>query len=202
MFDLLSPEMITLLMGYLPLASFIIGLIGGEEILIFFAVLAGNGAVSFWKVALFSIIGMILADTIIFNFSRSKFMLYIIKRTKKSRHYQPIKRFLDRLDHKNHFIFLFVNRFFYGLRTLSVIKMSGKKRAGKKMNFKEFIGYDIPAILGWCAIMLTAGWLAGRGFTLMLNLVKDIRLALEIGLAFLLILYILENLIKNKLLRE
>jgi membrane protein DedA with SNARE-associated domain len=62
--------------------------------------------------------------------------------------------------------------------------------------------YDLLATFIWVAIMLPAGWLVGRGFSLLFDIASDLKKALLIAVIVFAVYYALERLIGRRIIKS
>lgn len=173
--------------------SFLSGVLS-EELLIFVAALAGRGLLQIWIVFLFGIFGILTIDTIWFVLGKSRLIRYL----KDHKMFSDKGETMGKIHHlakKHQIVSLFVTKFIYGTRVITIIYHSAKE-----MPYRKFIFYDSLSVIIWALIMVTIGWLAGRGFTQILGVARGIERILAIILVVVVVLYVTHKLATKYLL--
>jgi membrane protein DedA with SNARE-associated domain len=185
---------IALLVQYHPyLITFIVSFIS-EELLVFLAILSGRGILSLWIVYIVGILAVMIFDSIIFAVGRSKIGKYIEDRFFSEKAMDKKIKFAHK---KRALVYLIITKFVWGTRIASIFYYSVKG-----MKYKKFAIYNFISLLIWSSIMLPAGWLAGRGFDLLLRVIKGTEKLLAVILIAILMIYTLHWLIKKLIIKE
>lgn len=163
----------------------------GEEAIILFSVLAGQGFMSISQVIVIGTIGILLVDHIVFWLSRSNLASRIERWRIFSRRSKRLHVLIHKLHKERPFLMLFITKFIYGLRYISVFYI------GRKMQWKRFFLYDLGAFALWGAIMIPLAWLAAKGFTLGLAIAKSIERLLLLALVIVVVFYTIEWIIRR-----
>ena len=172
----------------------IASLLGGEEILIFFSLLAGYGIINIWKLSLIGFLGILVADIVWFWFARTSIFELLKNKVKKYSHYKHANALVERFSHKHDFVYLFLTKFVYGLRIVSIMKVS---RRGK--HFFKFLISDSLAIISWGIIVMPLGFVLGRTFFSAINILDDANKLFILGLLVLAVLFLIERVIRDRL---
>jgi len=151
------------------ISSLLVGFIS-EELLIFLAVLSGKGEISFLPVFIFGLIGVFLIDCFWYFLGRSSYGKKVYEFLLRSRNTTKTEHEHKFVNKKRHFLYITLSKFVYGTRNLTDAYFGIKN-----MPFKKFLVYDIGALLIWSSIMLSAGWLAGKGFDILLKYTKGVQ---------------------------
>lgn len=192
-------EVILLIMKYQSLVYWIIllaALLGGEELIILFALLAGYGVLNIWKVALIGFFGILVADMLWFAFARTPIFEWLKRKAKKhaNGHYKHANYLVEKFSHRHDFIYLFLTKFVYGLRIISIMKVSRRRNS-----FFKFLSCDAPAILAWEIIVMPIGFLLGHSFFSVVNVLDDANKLVILGLLLLAVIFLVEKVIRDKL---
>lgn len=180
-----------LLLAHPVITSFISGFLS-EDIIIFYAILAGKELIPFWIVITFGLLGILMGDSMHFLIGKLK----IIKKLERKIQYDKkfglltstVRKFGDKSDVK-----LFtLTKFVYGLRLASVMYLSARG-----MKFARFFYLEIMSTLIWAVIMIPAGWLVGKGFFLIFSVAKGIEKTLTFALLLFIIYYLFVRLISK-----
>jgi len=191
----LTGEVILLLLKYSYWVVLACALFGGEELIIFFSILAGHGFLTIWKVALIGFFGILISDVFWFIFARSNFADKFREKVRHHFLYRHASSIIEKFSHKHDYIYLALTKFLYGLRIVSIIKVSRRK----KDSVWKFILNDSFAIITWGVIMLSLGWLAGRSFFYTINIFDDLHKIIILALGLIVVLYFLEAVVKKML---
>ncbi|MEK6895978.1 MAG: VTT domain-containing protein [Nanoarchaeota archaeon] len=164
----------------------------GEEAIILFSVLAGQGLISLPDVVVIGALGILLVDNLIFWLAKSRMSTRIKRWRIFSKKSQRLSIIMHKLHKESPFLMLFITKFVYGMRHISVFYLSLKG-----MTWKRFFLYDVGAFALWGIIMIPLAWLAARGFTVGLHIATRIERILLIGVLVALVFYLLEWVIRN-----
>jgi undecaprenyl-diphosphatase len=186
--------LIELLIGFLgnnaALISFLGSLIIGEEVLVLMSILAGKGLVPIWIIFVYGFLGSLIGDLFWFYIGKSRIIDWLrgIKFVRKS--YNHSRPLLEKLAVKEMhgwkcLLYFGFSKFMGVIKVLAVVYA-----ARRGMSFSRFMKWNIPALILWMIPMLFAGWLAGRGFVLLLHILKNLQLALGAMVILGIILYI------------
>jgi len=198
---------ISFLGGNASLIAFLGSLLIGEEVLVFLSILAGKGIISLWNIFLYGFLGSLLGDLFWFYIGRTRIIDWLKKVKFIRKSYGHSKPLLEKLSVREMhgwkcLIYFGASKFMGVIKVLAVVYASRRK-----MKFSRFIKWNVPALILWMIPMLFAGWLAGKGFTLLLIVLKNLQMALGLAVIIAIILYIAvkwgaEWLIKKELKRK
>ena len=174
------------------LLSIILVAIFGDPIFIILMVLAVNLKISFLPIFAVSYIGALLGD-IFWFFTARKLFKRIEKYRIFGKPYRHLLMAVNKVAHRNDFVTLFVSKFLYGTRIISVIYLSEKK-----LSFLRFAAYALIANLAWLFFIGAIGYLVGIGFSFVANVVKNIQLAITLLIIFFVIFVIVRKKINEK----
>jgi membrane protein DedA with SNARE-associated domain len=175
--------------------SFISGLIG-EEAVLFLTFLASHSMMHVKIIFVLAPLGIILMDIIYFSIGRTKLLKKLRERLIFNR-YLRIPKFIVEFEHKYTFLTLAMTKFILSTRVATTIYLGAKG----ELRYWKYIIYDIIAVEIWAAVMITLAWLAGRGFTTGLHIVKDFSKFAGIALIFCIVVYIINRLIESYLMK-
>ena len=184
--------------SYPHLISFLGWFFCGEETAILLAILSAQWIMPIWIVFVFVSIGLILADSMWFFLGRIKFLSKFKKYKFIHINYKKATGLMDRLSRKSIFHLLFVSKFLIGGALITLMYI-GRKR---EINFKEFLIKDIIVILSWVFFFLTIGWLAGKGFSIIVTIFKNVQLGVSLLIFFFVILSLSEICIRERLMKK
>jgi membrane protein DedA with SNARE-associated domain len=182
-----------------PLITIFLGcLVLGEDMLVFFSILSGRGLIPFWEVILFGFFGVLAGNTVYFFLAKTKLLKKIEKKIDLDKKYGRLSKLIYGLRKKNTLFLLIIAKFIISVRLGTVLYLSAKG-----MSYKKFIKQDLIAFFIWGAIMLPAGWLLGRGISVVFNVAHDFKLVLSIAIlvfaVYLLVEWIVAEIVLKKL---
>jgi len=178
--------LIPFLGSYFLIVAIIGTILSGNLFVILIATLSGQGIFTYWQVLVVSLIGTFIADTIWFNMGKTKPLKDIIKRPHFLYNYHHIKKILRRSTEKNKFLVFLGSKFIYGTRIITLM-YAGRK----KMHAKDFIIYNFASSSIWVTLLVTLGFLAGKGFDKFLEFFNNLRTALTVFILIIALIYIL-----------
>jgi membrane protein DedA with SNARE-associated domain len=178
----------------IPLAG---ALAGGEETIITICILSiTTGIVSFPTVVVWSFIGVTIKDSAVFLFGR-RFITFIETKGHMRAKLHTIGIFANQVTHGNYFLALFISKFIYGMRIITILYL-GKER----VTFPRFSSYNVPVTVLWTAVTCTIGWVAGRGFASATHVLGDVTYIVSV-LAFVAVgLYVLRLWLNKEIIEE
>lgn len=160
------------------LVSFLGPLIGGEPFFVALAFVSSQGLLPLWLLYLSGSLADMLDDIFWFfvprwkKLRRIRVLKFIFNRVSKAN-----KKF-KKVEERNLFTFIMTSKFLIGSRNLAVMSVSLNK-----IKFKRFIFVSVISALIWGAIIVTIGWSAGKGFSLLTELFNNVRIASTIIIA-------------------
>tara|TARA_Y100000310_G_scaffold298381_1_gene332281 strand:+ start:5383 stop:6063 length:681 start_codon:yes stop_codon:yes gene_type:complete len=178
---------ITPLLGnfFYPIA--LIGsIISGNIFVLFLATLAGQGSLPITKVWIIALIGTLIADTIWFNIGKTKYVEKIARHRKTIYNFYSVKKVLNKSEEKNNFLVFLISKFIYGMRILTLM-YAGRRQ----MHFDQFAKYNYLASTIWVTFIVSIGFLAGKGFTKLLESFNNLKETLTIFLIIIIVTYII-----------
>lgn len=149
------------------IVSFISGFLG-EEAILFLTFLASQSAMHAKIVFVLAPLGLLLMDIVYFSIGRTGFFGLIKSKRQYVKQHSRIPQKIANLDKKHTFLALLITKFIFSTRIALMIYLGVKK-----MRYQKFAVYDGIAVYTWAAVMVPLAWLAGRGFTDGLNIVRD-----------------------------
>ena len=172
----------TLLIDHQFPAIFLGAVFLGETIILSAAYLAGQGMWSITTVFWLAMLGTVLSDVAWFLFGQSIFSATKRWREKQLSSERLLKK-LESITGSRPFLALLFIKFLYGTRILTIVYLSARKIRPWK-----FIFFDTLGTIIWLVVMLTVGWLAGRGVSNIISVVDKTEYALLV-LVVIIILY-------------
>jgi len=156
------------------LLMFISAFFLGEAVIISFAYLSADLNLPIFPLLIAAFVATILSDSCWFLLGSvldKKLETFKTFRDKK----KIVSIFLDRLIGSRLFFLLLFMKFFYGMRIISIIYLSGQK-----MLFKLFTMYNSLGTLVWLAVIFSLGYATGIGVETSLPSINGIEVALII----------------------
>jgi membrane-associated protein len=175
-----------------PVLAVFVSSFFSEEIIVFLAILSGRGIINFWIVFCAGILGLLCFDSLCFLAGKSKFGKYVEEKFFKE-HFKSV----GGINKSRAFFYLFVTKFIYGTRIASLMYYGMRK-----MSYKRFVVYDFVSLVFWACIMLGAGWLAGKGFDVLLRVTKGAGKLAALVLVTLVLVYIIRKIFQTAIKRE
>jgi len=174
-----------------PVLFFIGSIIGGEEVILTFAFMVAQGFSTEIDLFIYCYLGTMFSDVCWFLSGRHFFkkMSFFERLSVK---YNKVVHFLKKVS-KKPFVLLFITKFIYGTRVFTIIYVGLE---GLKLS--KFFLYNIFVVLAWLPIVLSVGWLAGRGMSGILNIYENTGLALLGILVFIIVTVLTRNFISKK----
>jgi len=175
------------------LVSFLGPLIGGEPFFVALAFLSGQGFLPLWVLFLSGTLADILDDMFWFFAPRWKWSKKIRTPRFISDYLSNANKRFKKIEEHKLFSFIMASKFLVGSRILAVISISSNK-----IKFRKFLPYSIISALIWSSIIISVGWLAGRGFSLISEVLGNVRITATILFAgFTLLFFIRRHLHKR-----
>ena len=152
-----------LLLGFLgknlAFASFVSGLIS-EDLIFIMSIIYYSKISNLLVIALFGFLGLVLQGIFIYSFTR-----YLSRSRTEKKFYHGLRnktlfKFVKHIEKRNYFWTLFISKFVYGTRILSIIYV-----AHRESNIIKFIKNNLLATALWITVIIPIGFLAGKGFS-------------------------------------
>ncbi|MBT3181794.1 MAG: hypothetical protein HN337_04700 [Deltaproteobacteria bacterium] len=178
------------------IASFLGAFLGGTSVTLFLAVLAGQGQLPPSELAIGAALGNLSSDFLWFMVGKSKRMLKWTSKGRFQRGYERVQRLAEVHKQQDLAIFILV-KFLYGLRVITII-FFGRMR----YSLKRFIVLDTAAVLIITASVIAAGWAAGKGASIFLDIFDGIRLAFTATVVGWLLFMVVRKLVRHYFLPE
>ena len=177
--------------------SFFGGFVTGESIIIILAFLSAQGVIPLWQVLVFCTIGMYLSDFIPLTIGRFKYLRNLLEKEKFAKRVERIEHNIQKYAKNNLFLILLYTKFIYGLSIPVLIYLGAKKTSYSRFAFVNFL-----VELVFVPIVVTIGWLAGKGFTFAATIFKNIRIAITLLIVIMIILYFIRRWNTRRLMKK
>ncbi len=182
---------------YPILVSLLIGIFTGEEVILVLAFLSAQGVLPLWIVLVFVPMGTFICDVFFFSLEKTRFVKRIKEWKYFSKGYEKLDAHIGKLTKDRHIHTLFYTKFIYGTRIVTLIFLGLKE-----IKYSKFFKYNIVVTIIWALIVIPLGYLAGKGY----QIIVDVFRSVELGLLFILILVIvfftIKKWISNKLAKK
>lgn len=185
----------TLLLSYQLPAIFLGAFFFGETVILTAAFLSGHGIWSLSNVFLLSFAGTIVSDGMWFLFGQFFFRLARKRIDNQEKYLQLITK-LDTITGQKPFLSLLFIKFLYGTRILTILYLSIRK-----IGFWTFIVFDALGTVLWLIVMISIGWLAGKGISNFIPFVQKTEYAL-LAIALLVVIFKLTTLWIQKIITK
>lgn len=176
--------------------SFLGGFITGESIILTLAFLSANDFISLWYVLVFCTLGMYLSDFIPFLFGRFKFVKNLMRKEKFARHIEKVEDILLRFTRNNLFLTLLYTKVVYGASIPALIYLGSKKTLKSKFAINNLL-----VELIFVPIVVSIGWLSGKGFNSAVTIFEDIKIGIFLLVVLIIVLYIIRKWANQKLIK-
>jgi membrane protein DedA with SNARE-associated domain len=137
------------------------------------AMLAGAGKVSIWSICIFAFLGGVIHDLLFFAAAQSKIFVKLAKKLGLKENKIKILNLILKTTRKNFFFTLIIAKFIYGVRDATVLYYAHHEK-----KLKKYLVNTLSAEFLWLSTILSVGWLAGRGFSEILKVLKGLEKAL------------------------
>ena len=165
----------------------------GDELILILSYFSAHGYWSIIPIFFIIILANLSADICWFLFGNKILNLFKWKRLKK---YKQKTKLLLRKS-KRPEILLFMSKFIYGTRVLTIVTFG----VNSTLSLTRFIIIDCLALIPITIILLSLGWFAGKGVYL-INIYKNIQLSIFILVIFLIFIYIVRKWINGRYVRS
>jgi len=161
-----------MLLAYQLPAIFLGAFFFGETVVITAAALSAQGIWSVFNVFWLSLAGTVISDAIWFLSGQAIFRL-TNKWSKNQKKYQSLIAKLDKITGQKPFLSLLFIKFLYGTRILTILYLSVRQ-----IGFWAFVIFDTVGTIFWLVVVISIGWLAGKGVVNFIPLVHKTEYAL------------------------
>lgn len=161
----------------------------GDATFILLTILSINFHIPLWIIFSAAFFGTLLGDTLWFLLG-VKFLINFEKHKKFGKHYRNVVSWLRKIFGKKYLSALTIVKFLYGTRVITIMYL-----ANERIGYRKFMRYNLIATALWTMGVGAIGILAGLGFTLIINVFKNVQLAITL----LIVIIIIINLIQRKI---
>jgi len=196
-YSILVNYLISLFGNYPILISFFAGLFGGELTLISLGFIAETGYITLWNIIIFTTLGLIISDTVLFLIGRIHYVRNIKQLERFSPHFKKIDSFIIKLSRNNLFLVIFYAKFIYGASIPTLIYLGMKKTSTSK-----FVFYISVVNMFFLTLFIVIGVLWAKGFFFIIDYFRNIQLAFSLLVLIIILLFIVKKWLKTKLISK
>lgn len=185
------------LASYSYVISFFAPAFGGDAAAIALAFLSAQGHYPLWTLFTFSVAGTVFADSVWYFIAKHRVVNHIRNGSRFSAKYQKVEETVGRLSRNNDFLLLLMAKYIYGTRIVTIFYVSLKELA-----FGKFLVYSSITAVLWIIPICTIGWLAGKGFDMVLTTFRNVQLAITFLVVLVVLFYLIQRVIKRWLIQK
>lgn len=164
----------------------------GETVILTASFLAAEGWLSLSTIFFVTLFGTVFSDCIWFVFGN-----WIMKREAFRKHEAKYEKLVTKLDKKignRPYLSLLLIKFLYGTRILTIIYLSFRK-----IKFWQFVVFDFLGTSFWLVIIMSLGYMAGKGYGRVIETFHHIGYGLTALLVFFILYRIVNVWISKKI---
>lgn len=189
--------LIDLISSHIYIASTLAGIFGGEETAIVFLTLLINNKYLILIFFIFFQVGNLIMDSIIFFLSITKAFEFFVRKEFASKSYKQFVYIMNKYGHKNPFVTMFITKFIYGTRIITLVYM-----AREKLKFGKFIVYNLLVTFVWMSVITALGLMIGASVSASISMFKRVEIGVILFLFFSFLIYVVNMRIKKWLLKK
>jgi membrane protein DedA with SNARE-associated domain len=178
------------------LLSFVAVIIWGDISVLAISFLSAQGYLPIVSVVLIAFTATFVADSLWYLLSISKLMDKIPIWKPFHGTYLRLEKRIYSVSRHNDLIMLLLSKFIYGTRVVTIAYLAHSKKIG----YAKFIEHDMISSGLWLVFLIPVGWLAGRGFWWVYNVMDSLRLAITFIVIAIVAFVIFEKWVKRRLL--
>ena len=175
-------SIVSLLVTYQMPAIFLGAFFFGETVILTAAFLAGQGIWSVASVFWLSLVGTVVSDSLWFVLGQA-FFKFTKRWEKYQDKYQTFLLKLETITGRRPFLSLLFIKFLYGTRILTILYLSIRE-----VRYFTFLLFNTVGTILWLLVMISIGWLVGRGAMNVADVFYKVEYALT-ALVLLIVLY-------------
>jgi membrane protein DedA with SNARE-associated domain len=176
-----------LLRAHAPLVCFLGALLGGTSVTLLLATLSSQAVIPFHNVFVFAFLGNMASDAFWFMVGNTAIVRRFTTRGSVGKAYRQVHALA--LRHRSREWLLFVlAKFIYGIRILTVVYFGSRRYPPAR-----FALHDSAAVLAITAAVTVAGWSAGKGVSLFVDILGSAQKMLTFFAAAILVLHLLRK---------
>lgn len=176
------------------LISFLGGLFAGEEVVATLAFMAAKGIMPLWVVVVFAGFGVFICDLFFYSIGRLHFFNSLKDIKKFSVFYDNFDSVILKVTKQKPVVALFYTKFIFGTRIITLIYTGMKK-----VSLKKFIVFDLLICFLWISIVVGIGYLAGRGYIFISEVLKNTFIGIGFVFTLIFIIFFVKKWIAKKL---
>lgn len=167
----LSAAAIKMLLIYNKLAIFLGAFILSESVILAFSFFSAQGYFSVIDVFIFSFLGAVACDFFWFLLGRYAFK-FVLKIPFFGMPYDKFCSFMRKISGKKQLSLFLLFKFLYALQPFVIVYFA------TFMPLKRFLKYECIAVSIWLSIIVSIGWLAGRGAYYLIEIYRGFNYSL------------------------
>lgn len=173
-------------------ALFFGGFFFGETVIIPAAFLAGQDILSLTEVFWVTYLGTVIADTLWF-FAGPSLFRFAHRFERIAAKSEAVIKKVDILYGDQPFRALLVSKFVYGTRVLTVIYLSFKQISAARFLILNLLGTFV-----WLTAIVAIGWLAGKSIVNLIPILSDVKYALLLVVALIVLLKVVPTWLRRR----
>ena len=194
---LLVEKLLTIFSDYPEIISFFGGLFGGEATIITLSFLAINGLMPIWTILVFSTLGLIISDFVLFMIGRLDFVRNIKQLEKHYKTFKKIDSIIIKWSRNKIFLVIFYTKFIYGASIPALIYLGIKKSS-----ISKFLFCNVLVNVLFVSLLISLGIFGGSSFKYIINVFRDIKLAVLMLIIFIIFIIMFNKWINKKLIQN
>ncbi|KKT86899.1 MAG: hypothetical protein UW86_C0015G0003 [Microgenomates group bacterium GW2011_GWA1_Microgenomates_45_10] len=189
-------SIISLLSTYQLPAIFLGAFFFGETVILTAAFLAGQGTWSIESVFWLSLAGTVISDSLWFLLGQT-FFKFTKRWEKYQDQYQTFLIKLEKITGQRPFLSLLFIKFLYGTRILTILYLSIRE-----VRFFTFLLFNTVGTILWLLVMISVGWLVGRGATNITDVFYKVEYALTALVLLIVFFKIMTTWLSKKIVKQ
>lgn len=183
-------NIISYIQSYVPLFALLAGAFVGDSLIIL-GILSGSGNANFFIVFSLAMFGSLFHDIIFYYLVNTSLIQKLKKKILNKKRNSKLEKLTHFSKRKRFLLFYLASRYVYGIRDLTVISYATVEKRFSHYLVKTFIVTSI-----WLFSIIGSGWLIGKGFVGLLNIVNGAEKIVLIIVLVIISFFILEKLIR------
>ena len=189
-------SIISLLSTYQLPAIFLGAFFFGETVILTAAFLAGQGTWSIESVFWLSLAGTVISDSLWFLLGQT-FFKFTKRWEKYQDQYQTFLIKLEKITGQRPFLSLLFIKFLYGTRILTILYLSIRE-----VRFFTFLLFNTVGTILWLLVIISVGWLVGRGATNITDVFYKVEYALTALVLLIVFFKIMTTWLSKKIVKQ
>ena len=179
------------------LFAFLTPILTGELGVLFIAFFSGQGILPIEVTVPFVWLGLVAADSFWFLATRVSRLEKLFRPASLSKRYMKMVEKLSKIARNKDFLFFLISKAVIGTRVLIIAFL-----AVKNIKYPRFLFISILANMIWGGIVISAGLLIQKGFSQVLDVLRDAQITLSILVLMVIVLYLINRGISKLILKD